>query len=65
MCRARRLASPATGIFWSYDDRTSVANKMSYINSKAGGLGGAMFWELSGDDAAGSLVTAMASGLGP
>jgi GH18 family chitinase len=38
---------------------------MSYINSKAGGLGGTMFWELSGDDATGSLVTAMANGLAP
>jgi chitinase len=59
------IYSPATGIFWSYDDPASVANKMSYINSKAGGLGGTMFWELSGDDVTGSLITAMANGLAP
>jgi chitinase len=47
--------------FWSYDDPTSLTNKMNYI--KAQGLGGAMFWEASGDDATGSLVTAIYNGL--
>ena len=33
--------------FISYDDPQSIRAKAAYINSK--GLGGAMFWELSGD----------------
>lgn len=43
--------------FWSYDDPTSMTNKMNYINSKQ--LGGAMFWELSGDSANGELIGAI------
>ncbi len=46
-----------TGIFWSFDDTASMTNKMNYI--KANDLGGAMFWELSGDDAQGSLIEAI------
>ena len=33
--------------FISYDDAESIGYKTAYIKSK--GLGGAMFWELSGD----------------
>ena len=47
--------------FWSYDDPTSMTNKMNYI--KAQGLGGAMFWEASGDDPSGGLLTAVYNGL--
>ncbi|MCP4538892.1 MAG: glycoside hydrolase family 18 protein, partial [Chloroflexi bacterium] len=47
--------------FWSYDNAASVSNKMDYINSQ--GLGGVMFWELTGDDPAGTLITAIANGL--
>jgi chitinase len=47
--------------FWTYDDPTSVTNKMSYAKGK--GLGGAMFWELSGDDSGGALITAIKNGL--
>jgi chitinase len=35
------------GMFVSYDDTRSIREKVNYLNSK--GLGGAMFWELSGD----------------
>lgn len=48
--------------FWSYDDLTTVATKMDYINSK--GLGGAFSWSLDGDDSAGSFVNAISTGLG-
>ena len=47
--------------FWSFDTPATVATKMSY--ARAQGLGGAFGWELDGDDAAGSLVSAMRAGL--
>ena len=47
--------------FWNYDDPASMTNKMSYVKSQ--GLGGAMFWEASGDDPTGSLITAVYNGL--
>ena len=53
--------NPTDGIFWSYDDPTALAEKTGYIRSK--GLGGAMIWELSGDDANGTLITAVSDGL--
>jgi chitinase len=49
--RAFWVFSPTDGIFWSYDDPTAIGEKTAYIKSK----GGAMFWELSGDDAGGTL----------
>lgn len=45
--------------WWSYDDATAITEKMNYIKSK--GLGGAMAWELDGDD--GTLMTAVYNGL--
>jgi chitinase len=48
-------------ILWTYDDPTSIGIKMNYV--KANSLGGAMFWELSGDTANGALITAVYSGL--
>lgn len=47
--------------FWSYDTPAMVIEKMSYV--KAQNLGGAFFWEFSGDDAQGSLATAVSDGL--
>jgi len=41
------LYDPNTKLFISYDDPQSMTAKAAYINSK--NLGGAMFWELSGD----------------
>jgi chitinase len=47
--------NPSTRIWIGYDDPQSMNAKSDYILSK--GLGGAMFWELSGDD--GTLVDAL------
>jgi chitinase len=47
--------------FWTLDDPTALAEKMHYVVKRE--LGGAMAWELSGDDANGSLVKAMDAGL--
>ncbi len=44
--------------WWSYDTPATIAGKISY--AKTQGLGGAMFWELSGDTANGELITAVA-----
>ncbi|MDE1895066.1 MAG: glycoside hydrolase family 18 protein [Xanthomonadaceae bacterium] len=47
--------------FWTFDDPANIRRKMAY--AKAHALGGAFAWEFSGDDAAGTLIKAMASGL--
>jgi len=47
--------------WWSYDTPSTIGGKMSYARSQA--LGGAFFWELSGDTTSGELVTAIANGL--
>lgn len=47
--------------FWSYDTPAMIGEKMSYV--KAQNLGGAFFWEFSGDDAQGELVNAISNGL--
>lgn len=64
---------PATGIvggtayakcgdqWWSYDTPQTIATKMAY--AKQQGLGGAFFWELSGDTTNGELISAVSSGL--
>jgi chitinase len=44
--------------WWSYDTPSTIAGKVSY--AKTQGLGGAMFWELSGDTTNGELITAVA-----
>lgn len=48
--------------WWSYDTPATVGSKMSWANGQ--GLGGAFFWEFSGDTANGELVSAINSGLG-
>jgi chitinase len=55
------LYNPATGIFYSYDNPTSVAAKTAYI--KKNRLGGAYVWALNDDDASGSLTKTIAAGL--
>jgi chitinase len=55
------IYNPTTQAFWSYDDAISARIKGDYV--QALGLGGAFFWELSGDDAQGTLVTALANGV--
>lgn len=47
--------------WWSYDTPATINGKMSY--AKQQGLGGAFFWEFSGDTADGELMTAIDSGL--
>ncbi|WP_270155628.1 glycosyl hydrolase family 18 protein [Nonomuraea corallina] len=47
--------------WWSYDTPATIGGKMGY--SKNQGLGGAFFWELSGDTSNGELITAMRDGL--
>ena len=50
------------GNWWSYDTPSTIGGKMSYAKSQ--GLGGAFFWELTGDTTNGELITAMKNGLG-
>ncbi|MFE9453316.1 glycosyl hydrolase family 18 protein [Streptomyces sp. NPDC006739] len=47
--------------WWSYDTPSTIAGKMNW--AKAQGLGGAFFWEFSGDTGDGELVNAINSGL--
>ncbi len=47
--------------FWTFDDEQTIARKTDYIRHQE--LGGVMFWELSGDDANGTLIKAIAAGL--
>src|SRR5712692_8844280 len=49
------------GTYWTYDDPTSIAFKMSYLKTK--GLAGAMFWELAQDTPNGTLIQAVHNGL--
>jgi len=51
------LYDPTTGVFISYDDPQSLAAKVDFVRAR--GLGGAMVWELSGDDAQHTLVGAI------
>ncbi|MFI8091436.1 glycosyl hydrolase family 18 protein [Streptomyces sp. NPDC086080] len=47
--------------WWSYDTPATIGSKMAWAKSQ--GLGGAFFWEFSGDTTNGELVTAMDNGL--
>ncbi|MGX1817358.1 glycosyl hydrolase family 18 protein [Streptomyces albidoflavus] len=47
--------------WWSYDTPATIKAKMAWAKDQ--GLGGAFFWEFSGDTANGELVSAMDSGL--
>ncbi|ACY14025.1 glycosyl hydrolase family 18 protein [Haliangium ochraceum] len=47
--------------WWSYDTPGTITTKMNYARQQ--GLGGAFFWELSGDTSNGELVTAISNGL--
>lgn len=59
--KAMWIYNPSTGIWWSYDDPTSLATKLAYMRAK--GLGGAMAWELQADTADGELTRAIYNGL--
>ena len=64
---------PATGVmagtayaycgneWWSYDTPETMATKMDYVSDQE--LGGAFFWELSGDTTDGELITALKDNL--
>ncbi|SEL16229.1 chitinase [Stigmatella aurantiaca] len=45
------------GNWWSYDTPATIATKMTYKKDQS--LGGAFFWELSGDTANGELINAL------
>ncbi|MFF7972262.1 glycosyl hydrolase family 18 protein [Streptomyces sp. NPDC007905] len=47
--------------WWSYDTPATIATKMAWAKNQ--GLGGAFFWEFSGDTGNGELVSAINSGL--
>ncbi|MGX6604215.1 glycosyl hydrolase family 18 protein [Micromonosporaceae bacterium Da 78-11] len=47
--------------WWSYDTPATIAGKMTY--AKQQGLGGAFFWEFSGDTTNGELISAIKSNL--
>ncbi len=59
------LYSPSAGVLITYDDPESIGHKTEYVTTN--GLGGAMFWELSGDVASGpdSLLESIYHGLNP
>ncbi|MGP9022336.1 glycosyl hydrolase family 18 protein [Streptomyces sp. BR1] len=50
------------GQWWTFDDAWSIGQKTAYLKSK--GLLGAMVWEMSGDTPGGTLMSALAGGLG-
>ncbi|BBH66888.1 hypothetical protein ACTI_35730 [Actinoplanes sp. OR16] len=47
--------------WWGYDTPSTIAGKMTYAKNQ--GLGGAFFWELSGDTTNGELITAIKGNL--
>ncbi|GAA3420257.1 glycosyl hydrolase family 18 protein [Streptosporangium vulgare] len=49
------------GNWWSYDTPSTISGKMTYAKNQ--GLGGAFFWETSGDTTNGELITAISNGL--
>ncbi|ASU85277.1 glycoside hydrolase [Nocardiopsis gilva YIM 90087] len=49
-------------IFWTYDDETAMRQKAAWTQQR--GLGGNMVWSLDGDDAQGSLMSALHGALG-
>jgi chitinase len=48
--------------WWSFDTPVTIGTKMAYAKNQ--GLGGAFFWEFSGDTSNGELITAIKNGLG-
>ncbi|GAA4456512.1 glycosyl hydrolase family 18 protein [Phytohabitans houttuyneae] len=49
------------GQWWSFDDAWSIGQKTAWLKQK--GLLGGMIWEMSGDTASGTLMSALHSGL--
>jgi chitinase len=48
--------------WWGFDTPATIGTKMTYAKNQ--GLGGAFFWEFSGDTSNGELITAIKNGLG-
>jgi chitinase len=62
---AQWIYDSSTLTFWSYDDPAIAWAKAVYIDFRVpGGLGGAFVWAFKDDDANGTLVKTLASGLG-
>lgn len=47
--------------FWSFDTPVQIKEKMDYVKSK--GMGGAFFWEFSGDDKEATLINTIGRAL--
>jgi chitinase len=59
------LYNPNSETFYTYDDPDTALLKTLYINFRVrGGLGGAYVWALKDDDANGTMVKTLATGLG-
>jgi chitinase len=59
------LYDPTTETFYTYDNPATALLKTLYIQLKVpGGLGGAYVWAVKDDDANGTMVKTLASGLG-
>jgi chitinase len=58
---AHWIYDPATQTFYSYDDEITVFTKALYI--RAAHLGGAMIWDVTGDDTQGTLLHSVHDGL--
>ncbi|HTS07008.1 MAG TPA: glycoside hydrolase family 18 protein, partial [Candidatus Eisenbacteria bacterium] len=59
------LYNPTSGTFYTYDDPDTAFLKALYIDFRVpGGLGGAFVWAVKDDDAKGTMVKTLASGLG-
>jgi chitinase len=56
------LYNASSQIWYTFDDSSTVSVKTGYINEL--GLGGAFVWALKGDDANGTMVKTLATGLG-
>ncbi|MGA7631223.1 MAG: glycoside hydrolase family 18 protein [Terriglobales bacterium] len=62
---AQWIYDPATVTFWTFDDPFIARQKAQYINFRTpNGLGGAYVWAFKDDDAKGTMVKTLASGLG-
>ncbi len=59
------LYDPTTETFWTFDDPFTAALKTVYVQTRVpGGLGGNFVWALKDDDANGTMVKTLATGLG-
>src|SRR5208282_4113485 len=62
---AQWIYEPTTITFWTFDDPSIAWAKALYVDFRVpGGLGGAVVWAFKDDDANGTMVKTLASGLG-